>query len=203
LYAPSDASFCTHIRKLPPGHFLTWRDGRTAIAPFWRPGADETFAGNDADAVDELTRVLTDAVRAHLISDVPLGAFLSGGIDSSLVVAMMSRVSGGRVKTFSIGFDQPQYDELQYARQVAERYDTHTNEDVAPPDASAILAPPAPLWDGPFGDGSAIPPWYVSQLAAKHVTVTLSGAGGDELFGGYARSLQDPRVSAIDRYAPP
>jgi asparagine synthase (glutamine-hydrolysing) len=203
LYAPSDASFFTHIRKLPPGHFLTWRDGRTAITPFWRPGVEETFAGTDADAVDELTRVLTDAVRAHLISDVPLGAFLSGGIDSSLVVAMMSRVSGGRVKTFSIGFDQPQYDELQYSRQVAERYDTDHHEDVVTPDGIAILDTLVSHFDEPFGDASAIPTWYVSQLAAKHVTVTLSGDGGDELFGGYDRYLQDPRVAAIDRYAPP
>ena len=203
LYAPPDASFFTHIRKLPPGHVLTWRDGRTTMAPFWRPDAEETFAGNDADAVDELKRVLLDAVRAHLISDVPLGAFLSGGIDSSLVVAMMSRVSGGRVKTFSIGFDQPQYDELQYARQVAERYDTDHHEDVVTPDGITILDTLVSHFDEPFGDASAIPTWYVSQLAAKHVTVTLSGDGGDELFGGYDRYLQDPRVAAIDRYAPP
>ena len=203
LYAPADASFFTHIRKLPPGHVLTWRDGRATIASFWQPGLDETFTGTAADAVDELKRVLIDAVRAHLISDVPLGAFLSGGIDSSLVVAMMSRVSGSRVKTFSIGFDQPQYDELKYARQVAERYDTDHHEDVVTPDGIAILDTLVSHFDEPFGDASAIPTWYVSQLAAKHVTVTLSGDGGDELFGGYDRYLQDPRVAAIDRYAPP
>jgi asparagine synthase (glutamine-hydrolysing) len=203
LYAPPDASFFTHVRKLPPGHVLTWHEGRTTMTPFWQPGGEETFAGSDADAVDELKRVLMDAVRAHLISDVPLGAFLSGGIDSSLVVAMMSRVSGGRVKTFSIGFDQPQYDELQYARQVAERYDTDHHEDVVTPDGIGILDTLVSHFDEPFGDASAIPTWYVSQLAAKHVTVTLSGDGGDELFGGYDRYLQDPRVAAIDRYAPP
>jgi len=202
LSAPSDASFFRHIRKLPPGHVLIWRDGVTAITPYWQPGVDETFMGTESDAVDELTRVLEDAVRAHLISDVPLGAFLSGGIDSSLVVAMMSRVSGARVKTFSIGFDQPQYDELQYARQVAERYDTDHHEDVVTPDGIAILDTLVTHFDEPFGDASAIPTWYVSQLAAKHVTVTLSGDGGDELFGGYDRYLEDPRVAAIDRYAP-
>src|SRR4051812_12710438 len=116
LYAPRDASFFTHIRKLPPGHLLTWRDGTLTIAPYWRPGVAETFAGSEADAVDRLKGVLMDAVRVHLISDVPLGAFLSGGIDSSLVVALMTQVSGARVKTFSIGFDQPQYDELRFAR---------------------------------------------------------------------------------------
>jgi asparagine synthase (glutamine-hydrolysing) len=203
LYAPRDASFFAHVRKLPPGHFLVWRDGHLTTTPYWQPGAKEPFKGTEADAVDELKRVLMDAVRAHLISDVPLGAFLSGGIDSSVVVAMMSRVSGARVKTFSIGFDQPQYDELQYARQVAEQYDTDHYEDVVTPDGVAILDSLISHFDEPFGDTSAIPTWYVSQLAARHVTVTLSGDGGDELFGGYDRYLQDPRVAAIDRYTPP
>jgi len=203
LYAPRDASFFARIRKLPPGHVLTWREGRLTTAPYWRPGAVESFAGTEADAADELKRVLMDAVRLHLISDVPLGAFLSGGIDSSLVVALMSRVSGRRVKTFSIGFDQPQYDELQYARQVAEHYDTDHHEEVVTPDGVAILDTLVSHFDEPFGDPSAIPTWYVSRLAAKHVTVTLSGDGGDELFGGYDRYVQDPRVAAIDRYTPP
>ncbi len=202
LYAPRDASFFAHIRKLPPGHILTWQAGRMLIEPYWQPGTEETFRGGDADAVDALEDVLTDAVRAHLVSDVPLGAFLSGGIDSSLVVALMSRVSGARVKTFSIGFDQPQYDELAYARQVAAHYDTDHHEDVVSPDALAILDTLVSHFDEPFGDASALPTWYVSQLAAKHVTVALSGDGGDELFGGYDRYLQDPRVAAIDRYTP-
>ena len=202
LYAPPDASFFSRIRKLPPGHLLTWRDGRLATAAYWRPGVDETFAGTVIDAVDELGRVLREAVRLHLISDVPLGAFLSGGIDSSVVVALMSQVSGARVKTFSIGFDQPQYDELQFARQVADRYGTDHHEDVVTPDGVAVLDTLVSHFDEPFGDPSAIPTWYVSQLAAKHVTVTLSGDGGDELFGGYDRYLQDPRVAAVDRYAP-
>jgi asparagine synthase (glutamine-hydrolysing) len=203
LYAPKDASFFAHIRKLPPGHMLTWHNGETTIEPYWTPGTEETFTGTEADAVDELEHVLRDAVRAHLISDVPLGAFLSGGIDSSLVVALMSKVSGSRVKTFSIGFDEPQYDELAYARQVAEQYDTEHYEDVVRPDGVGILDTLVSHFDEPFGDASAIPTWYVSQLAAKHVTVVLSGDGGDELFGGYDRYLQDPRVAAVDRYTPP
>ncbi|HUK35721.1 MAG TPA: asparagine synthase (glutamine-hydrolyzing) [Vicinamibacterales bacterium] len=202
LYAPADASFFTHIRKLPPGHVLSWRDGLMTVVPYWRPGAIESFKGTEADAADELKRVLMNAVRLHLISDVPLGAFLSGGVDSSLVVAMMSRVSGARVKTFSIGFDQPQYDELQYARQVADYYGTDHHEEVVTPDGVAILDTLVSHFDEPFGDPSAIPTWYVSQLAARHVTVTLSGDGGDELFGGYDRYLTNPRVAAIDRYAP-
>ena len=203
LYAPRDASFFAHIRKLPPGHTLTWHEGQLTIEPYWKPGTEETFRGTEDDAVEELERVLTDAVRAHLVSDVPLGAFLSGGIDSSLVVALMSEVSGSRVKTFSIGFDEPQYDELVYARQVAERYDTEHYEDVVTPDGIAILDTLVSHFDEPFGDASAIPTWYVSRLAARHVTVALSGDGGDELFGGYDRYLQNPRVAAIDRYAPP
>jgi len=203
LYAPRDASFFARIKKLPPGHTLTWQDGAITIERYWRPATEETFRGSEAEAVEQLEHVLADAVRAHLVSDVPLGAFLSGGIDSSLVVGLMSRVSGTRVKTFSIGFGEPQYDELAYARQVAARYATDHHEDVVTPDGISILDALVSHFDEPFGDSSAIPTWYVSQLAARHVTVTLSGDGGDELFGGYDRYLQDPRVAAIDRYAPP
>ncbi len=202
LYAPRDASFFAHVRKLPPGHLLTWRDGQLTTAAYWRPAVAEPFAGSEADAVDELESVLMDAVRGHLISDVPLGAFLSGGVDSSLVVALMSRVSGARVKTFSIGFDQPQYDELAFARQVAELYGTDHHEEVVTPDGVSILDTLVSHFDEPFGDASAIPTWYVARLAARHVTVALSGDGGDELFGGYDRYVQDARVAAIDRCAP-
>ena len=202
LYSPRDASFFAHIRKLPPGHLLTWQAGRVSIEPYWKPGLEETFSGTEEDAVDELKHVLMDAVKAHLISEVPLGAFLSGGIDSSLVVALMSKVSGQQVKTFSIGFGEPEYDELFWARQVAAHYNTDHHEEVVTPDGVGILDTLVSHFDEPFGDSSAIPTWYVSQLAAKHVTVALSGDGGDELFGGYDRYLQDPRVAAIDRYAP-
>src|SRR6266853_486023 len=133
LYAPRDESFFAAVRKLPPGHLLTWRNGRITVAPYWEPPAHETFTGSEHDAVDCLQDVLTDAVRAHLVSDVPLGAFLSGGIDSSLVVALMARVSGARVKTFSIGFEQPEYDELAYARRVAQAFDTDHHEDIVRP----------------------------------------------------------------------
>ncbi len=202
LYAPRDASFFSHIRKLPPGHLLTWQAGRMTIEPYWTPGLLETFRGSDEEAIDELKHVLMDAVGAHLVSDVPLGAFLSGGIDSSLVVALMSKVSGARVKTFSIGFGEPQYDELFWARQVAAHYDTDHHEDVVTPDGVGILDTLISHFDEPFGDSSAIPTWYVSQLARRHVTVALSGDGGDELFGGYDRYLPHPRVEAIDRFAP-
>jgi asparagine synthase (glutamine-hydrolysing) len=202
LYAPRDESFFACIRKLPPGNLLTWRNGQISVRPFWEPATHETFSGSEADAVDQLQDVLTDAVRAHLVSDVPLGAFLSGGIDSSLVVALMARVSGARVKTFSIGFEQPEYDERAYARRVAQAFDTDHHEDVVRPDGVAVLERIVTHFDEPFGDTSALPTWYVSQLAAREVTVVLSGDGGDEMFGGYTRYIPDARVTAVDRYAP-
>src|SRR5205823_2767130 len=146
-----------------------------------------------------LAEVLTDAVRAHLISDVPLGAFLSGGVDSSTVVALMARTAGSRVKTFSIGFDEPAFDELEHARRVARQFDTDHHEFVVKPDAIDILDRLVAHFDEPFADSSAIPTWYVSEIARRHVTVVLSGDGGDELFGGYDRYLPHPRVARFDR----
>jgi asparagine synthase (glutamine-hydrolysing) len=202
LYTPRDGSIFKSVRKLAPGHLLTWQDGRIAIEPFWELPADETFTGSEEDAVSGLRAVLTDAVRSHLISDVPLGAFLSGGIDSSLVVGLMSEVSGGRVKTFSIGFDEPEFDELEPARRVAEHFGTEHHEFVVKPDGVGILDRLIAHFDEPFADSSAIPTWYVSEMARRHVTVVLSGDGGDELFGGYDRYLPHPRVVAFDRYSP-
>src|SRR5581483_7540397 len=143
-----------------------------------------------------------DAVRSHLVSDVPLGAFLSGGIDSSTVVGLMAAASGARVKTFSIGFDVPAFDELEHARTVAAHFGTEHHEFVVKPDAVSILDRLVWHFDEPFADSSAIPTWYVSEMARRHVTVVLSGDGGDELFGGYDRYLPHPRVVAFDRYSP-
>jgi asparagine synthase (glutamine-hydrolysing) len=202
LYTPRDGSIFKSVRKLPPGHLLTWQDGRTTIDRYWQMPADETFTGTEADATSQLRAVLTDAVRSHLISDVPLGAFLSGGIDSSLVVGLMSEVSGARVKTFSIGFDEPEFDELEPARVVAKHFGTEHHEFVVKPDGVGILDRLISHFDEPFADSSAIPTWYVSEMARRHVTVVLSGDGGDELFGGYDRYMPHPRVVAFDRYSP-
>jgi asparagine synthase (glutamine-hydrolysing) len=202
LYTPRDGSIFKSVRKLPPGHLLTWRAGRASIEQYWQIAAEETFAGSEADAVEQLRDVLTGAVQSHLISDVPLGAFLSGGIDSSLVVGLMARTSGARVKTFSIGFDEPAFDELEHARRVAQHFGTDHHEFVVRPDGVSILDDLVSHFDEPFADSSAIPTWYVSEMARRHVTVVLSGDGGDELFGGYDRYVPHPRVVAFDRYSP-
>jgi len=202
LYTPRDGSIFKHIRKLPPGHLLVWRNGNATVERYWQLPPDEPYAGSETDAVCDLRAVLTDAVRSHLVSDVPLGAFLSGGIDSGLVVGLMAQTSGARVKTFSIGFDEPRYDELEYARTVAQRFGTDHYEAIVKPDAISILDRLVWHFDEPFADASAIPTWYVSEMARRHVTVVLSGDGGDELFGGYDRYLPHPRVAAFDRYSP-
>ena len=202
LYTPRDGSIFKSVRKLPPGHLMTWCGGRLTIERYWQMAATETFTGSEEEAVHQLRAVLSDAVRSHMISDVPLGAFLSGGVDSSLVVGLMSELSSARVKTFSIGFDEPAFDELEHARRVADHFGTEHHEFVVKPDGVGILDKLISHFDEPFADSSAIPTWYVSEMARRHVTVVLSGDGGDELFGGYDRYLPHPRVAAFDRYSP-
>ena len=199
LYAPPERSIFEGVRKLPPGHFLRWRDGRSEVVRYWQIAADETFTGSEEDAVAELSTVLRDAVSSHMMSDVPLGAFLSGGVDSSAVVGMMAQASSRPVKTFSIGFDDPEFDELEHARTVAQHFGTDHHEFIVKPDGLSILDDLIAHFDEPFADSSAIPTWYVSEIARRHVTVVLSGDGGDELFGGYDRYLPHPRVAAFDR----
>jgi asparagine synthase (glutamine-hydrolysing) len=203
LYTPRDTSIFAGIHKLPPGHYLKWRDGRVDVRQYWQIGAGETFAGSEQEAVEALGAVLRDAVRSHMISDVPLGAFLSGGVDSSAVVGLMAQSSSRPVKTFSIGFDDPEFDELEHARTVANHFGTDHHEFVVRPDGLSILDSLIAHFDEPFADSSAIPTWYVSEIARRHVTVVLSGDGGDELFGGYDRYLPHPRVAQFDRLPVP
>ena len=203
LYTPRDRSIFRGVHKLPPGHFLRWRDGRAHVEPFWQISAKETFAGSEQEAAARLRDVLADAVRAHMVSDVPLGAFLSGGVDSSAVVGLMSQASDRPVKTFSIGFDVAEFDELEHARAVAAHFNTEHHEFVVRPDGLSILDDLIEHFDEPFADSSAIPTWYVSEIARRHVTVVLSGDGGDELFGGYDRYLPHPRVEQFDRLPVP
>ena len=199
LYTPRDRSIFKGVHKLPPGHLLRWHRGKTEVRSYWEIDTRETFQGTADDAARELKQVLADAVKSHMMSDVPLGAFLSGGVDSSAVVGLMAEASDRPVKTFSIGFDDPQFDELEHARTVAEHFGTDHHEFVVRPDALGILDDLIGHFDEPFADSSAIPTWYVSEIARKHVTVVLSGDGGDELFGGYDRYLPHPRVEQFDR----
>ena len=184
---PAPRTIFKGIRALPPGHSLLWEAGRLSVEPYWQLQFTPKRAIREAEAAEEIRRLLLEATRLRLVSDVPLGAFLSGGIDSSAVVACMARASSGRVRTFSIGFDEAAFDELAYARQVAAAFDTEHHETVVRPDAIAILPDVVWAYDQPYGDSSAIPSFYVARLARQHVTVALNGDGGDEAFGGYER----------------
>lgn len=186
-YVPSPWSSFRAIRKLPPAHYLLVHDGDIAIHRYWSLAYEPRRQAAEAAVLEELESVLEDAVRLRLVSDVPLGALLSGGLDSSLVVALMRRFVTGRLETFSIGFEQPEYDELRYARQVADRFDTEHHELIVKPDAVAAL--PRLVWHygEPFADSSALPSFALCEMARGFVTVALNGDGGDEVFLGYDR----------------
>ncbi len=186
-YIPHPNTIFRGIRKLPPGHYGVYRDGELEVAPYWQPDFRQERARPYAEYADEVRTLLTSSVEMRLQSDVPLGAFLSGGVDSSIVVALMQQLVKEPVRTFSIGFAEKEYDETSYAREVARHLGTRHEEFRVAPDAIDIL--PRLIWhfDEPFADSSAIPTWYVSQLTRQHVTVALTGDGGDELFAGYPR----------------
>lgn len=179
------------IRRLPPAHYLLVSTGETLLAPrierYWEIRPDPDPVPTETEWIDEIDRVLTEAVRLRLISDVPLGAFLSGGIDSSLVVAYMAKLSSQPVKTFCIGFREPTHDESRYAQEVAQHLGTEHLTELVSPNAIGVLETLVDVFDEPFGDESAIPTFYLSAMARRHVTVALSGDGGDENFLGYVR----------------
>lgn len=187
-YVPDPMSAVARCCKLPPGHVLTWTPGREAvIRRYWSAHRPELPDIDEREAVAHLQQLLDRAVRSHLESEVPLGAFLSGGIDSSTVVALMQRALDRPVRTFSIGFDEPEYNEAPHAARVAAALGTDHTELIVRPDADALLEEVALGFDEPFSDISALPTLLVSHLAREQVTVALSGDGGDELFGGYTR----------------
>src|SRR5215208_4593728 len=187
-YVPHPRSAFAGIAKLPPAHTLLWEDGKVRTDRYWRLSY-RTFEPLPAleEAHEEIRRRLLEATALRLRSDVPLGAFLSGGVDSSAVVAAMAKQATGRVKTFSIGFDVESYDETAYAREVAQLYDTDHHELRVEPNAIDVL--PKLVWHygEPFADHSAIPSFYLAELTRGHVTVALNGDGGDESFAGYTR----------------
>ena len=191
---PSDESIVEGIHKLEPGHRLRMEPGRDPVVErYWelrfRPDARRT----EQETIEELRAKLRESIRYHLVSDVPVGAFLSGGIDSSSVVASMAMETPNRIKTFSIGFHEQEYDELPYARLIARRFGTDHHELILEPDAVDVLDHFAWDLDEPFGDPSAIPTYLVSRLASRDVKVVLSGDGGDELFGGYDKYVVEAR----------
>jgi len=187
-YIPDPLTAFQTIRKLPPGHLLEFEVGQIRVRSYWDLPSYGTFdPGSETECLDELERRLEEAVKIRLISDVPLGALLSGGVDSSTIVALMARANSGPVKTFSIGFPYQDFSETAHARAVAERFATEHNEFIVDPDFSETLDKLTHMLEEPFADSSILPTYHVSLLARQHVTVALSGDGGDELYAGYDR----------------
>src|SRR3989475_3905322 len=194
LTTPPAESIIEGVRKLEPGHLLIASPGKDPQTErYWEVRFEPDYSRSEEDYAEELRERLEESVALHLVSDVPLGAFLSGGLDSSSVVATMARLTSSPVKTFSIGFTDEDYNELHYARLVAQRFGTDHHELILEPNVVDILEDLAWHLDEPFGDPSAIPTFMVSKLAADHVTVVLSGDGGDELFAGYDKYLVEQK----------
>ena len=190
-YIPAPFSAYKHIRKLPPGHNLIV-DVPTrrvqSITPYWHPlTATAPTCRSEGEWIEAIEAKIEEAIKVRLISDVPLGAFLSGGLDSSLVVSKMAGLMTQPVETFTIGFGHEEFDERDYAKALAGHYSTHHHVEVVEPDAVALLPKLVDSFGEPFADASAIPTYYVASMARKHITVALSGDGGDEVFAGYTR----------------
>jgi asparagine synthase (glutamine-hydrolysing) len=202
---PAPMTIFREARKLPAGHTLVAEGGEVTVSRYARPSpvpASDVRRESDEVLAEELRGRLRDSVRAHLVSDVPVGVLLSGGIDSCALTALAAEESGYRVSTFSIGFEESSFDELGQARLVADRYGTDHHELILRPDAVDLLPRLVGAFDEPFGDSSALPTYLVSQLAADTVKVVLSGEGGDELFGGYSTYVADRLAPRIGRAAP-
>jgi asparagine synthase (glutamine-hydrolysing) len=195
-YIPSPATIFRHIRKLPPASYLLYSPGWTEpeVHGYWELRMDPAADRSVEDWVESVRAGLRSAVESHLVSDVPVGAFLSGGLDSSSVVATMAHASRAPVKTFSIGFEEAAFDELAYARLVAAKYGTDHFELIVKPDVVNVLPRLAWQFDEPFADASAIPTYCVAKITRDHVTVALSGDGGDESFAGYRRHAEAARM---------
>ncbi|MBA2524825.1 MAG: asparagine synthase (glutamine-hydrolyzing) [Pyrinomonadaceae bacterium] len=187
MCVPAPLTAYRAIRKLEPGHTLRWRKGDLRIERYWQPDFSKKIDVGEEEAGERAIEILRDAVRVRLMSEVPLGAFLSGGVDSSAVVALMSEVSSEPVKTFSIGFEEQDFSELHHARRVAEHVGAEHHEFIVRPDALEVLPSLVEHYGEPFADSSAIPTYYVARETRKHVTVALNGDGGDESFAGYER----------------
>ena len=188
-YTPSPDTMFKGINKIPPAHYLVYEKGNIKLEKYWELDFSNKIKLSERDYCDNIMELLEESTRIRLISDVPLGAFLSGGIDSSAVVYMMSKLSSRPVKTFSIGFEEETHSELKYARIIADRFGTEHHEYIVKPDAIEIL--PKLVWhyNEPYADSSALPSYYVAKMTRREVTVALNGDGGDENFAGYERYM--------------
>ncbi|MEK6320332.1 MAG: asparagine synthase (glutamine-hydrolyzing) [Acidobacteriota bacterium] len=197
MCVPAPLTAFSGVRKLEPGHLLIWQRGEIEIRKYWSLDFRNKIDISEAEAGERVVGLLRDAVRVRLMSDVPLGAFLSGGIDSSAVVALMSELSSERVKTFSIGFEEQEFNETGHARRVAERFGTDHHEFIVRPIAIDVLPKLVKHYGEPYADSSAIPTYYLAKMTRQHVTVALNGDGGDECFAGYERYAA---MRLADRY---
>jgi len=196
-YVPHPKTIFRGINKLPPAHYALWKNGELTVRQYWnvkfgtQNSESETnhsaFRIPHSELTEELRSLVADAVRIRLRSDVPIGAFLSGGIDSSITAGMMQQLSTQQIRTFSIGFPQKEYDETEYARMAAARFGTKHEEFIVTPSVENLLPKLVYHYDEPFADSSAVPTWYLCEMTRREVTVALSGDGGDELFAGYDR----------------
>lgn len=200
LYIPAPRTIYQEIQKLPAGNFLSWQGDKIEIRPYWDFSYTPGPRLGEEEWAEKLRETLDESVRLHMMSDVPLGAFLSGGVDSSTVVAWMSRSSRVPIKTFSIGFPDDQFNELPYARTVAKHFRAEHREKMVEADAFSLLPKVIGAFDEPFGDSSAIPTYLVSEFARQEVKVALSGDGGDELFAGYLWTRKEVWLEKYRRF---
>ena len=198
-YVPHPMTIFEGVYKLPPAHVAVWRDGRLTLERYWEPDWDHEVIHDSREDAERLRELLTEAVREQMVADVPLGAFLSGGVDSTIIVGLMQKFSSQPVKTFSIGFDDPAFDETHFAQMAASHLGTEHHEFQVRPDAWTTIPKLVRQFDEPFADSSALPTWFVSEETRKHVTVALTGDAGDELFGGYDRYRAVALTAALDR----
>jgi asparagine synthase (glutamine-hydrolysing) len=201
-YVPTPRSIFADVNKLPPGYSLRFENDRISLQRYWQLSFQPKWQGDEAELTRQLHDQLDDAVRARLVSDVPFGAFLSGGLDSSVVVALMARHMNRPVKTFSIGFKEEAYNELNDARQVAQHVGAEHHELVVDPEAVGLTEKLVWHFDEPFADSSAIPTYLVAEMAAHHVKMVLSGDGGDEAFAGYERYRKYATMEQLRRLLP-
>lgn len=202
-YVPGEDSILRGVRKVPPASVLSWDGGEPVVQRYWAPTYEPKLSRSMSEDIECCLGLIRDAVRLRLRSDVPVGAFLSGGIDSSLIVALMAELSPVPVRTFSIGFDDEAFNELPHAREVAQRFATTHTEEIVQLDAAAMVPDLARTFDEPLADTSAVPTFRIAQVAAREVKVVLTGDGGDEAFAGYRTYRRQVLMEAVARIVGP